>query len=314
MGAIYASSYLTIAARAATEPDVGCFIARPAEPQPCQLKYTCPDSSLQGRFYIRDPAFKAELLSETPLDQRGWVLREKVLPPRVVSYGAQQIPGMSPGCVHSGESAPMGLALKSVEGQENTFIRVGFVQIHPEDVRIALVIAFCNLAGAFGGAIVYGIGHVNGAGGLEGFRWLFIIEGMNAVLSVLRLSSPCRTTPSRDKRLSESDRQFAKDRLEERGGGYNREHANREEIVETFFSLRMLAHYIAYLILQGPFTFFAPTTVSGLGSQLVQARLMTVSPWVVSFFVAIALSYSADHFNAGAWHTAAASIAGGVGG
>jgi hypothetical protein len=43
-------------------------------------------------------------------------------------------------------------------------------------VRIALVIAFCNLAGAFGGAIAYGVGHINGAGGLEGFRWLFIIE------------------------------------------------------------------------------------------------------------------------------------------
>jgi hypothetical protein len=43
-------------------------------------------------------------------------------------------------------------------------------------VRIALVIAFCNLAGAFGGAIAYGIGHINGAAGLEGFRWLFIIE------------------------------------------------------------------------------------------------------------------------------------------
>ena len=43
-------------------------------------------------------------------------------------------------------------------------------------VRIALVIAFCNLAGAFGGAIAYGIGHINGAAGLEGFRWLFIVE------------------------------------------------------------------------------------------------------------------------------------------
>ena len=43
-------------------------------------------------------------------------------------------------------------------------------------LRIALVIAFCNLAGAFGGAIAYGVGHINGAGGLQGFRWLFIIE------------------------------------------------------------------------------------------------------------------------------------------
>lgn len=45
-------------------------------------------------------------------------------------------------------------------------------------VRIAMVVAFCNLAGAFGGAIAYGIGHANGAAGLEGFRWLFIVRSV----------------------------------------------------------------------------------------------------------------------------------------
>ncbi|KAK5077607.1 hypothetical protein LTR70_009830 [Exophiala xenobiotica] len=50
-------------------------------------------------------------------------------------------------------------------------------------VRIGLVTAFCNLAGAFGGSIAYGIGHANGNGGLEGFRWLFIIEGLTTVIT-----------------------------------------------------------------------------------------------------------------------------------
>ncbi|RYP48266.1 hypothetical protein DL768_005819 [Monosporascus sp. mg162] len=183
-------------------------------------------------------------------------------------------------------------------------------------VRIALVIAFCNLAGAFGGTIAYGIGHVNGAGGLEGFRWLFIIEGIITILSVLPTILILPDYPSRDKWLSESDRKFAEDRLKERGGGYNRDHATRKEIVETFFSPRMLAHYFAYIanvVLQGSFTFFAPTIVSGLGYQSVQAQLMTVPPWVVGFCVAIALSYSADHFDARGWHIAGASTAGGVG-
>lgn len=114
-------------------------------------------------------------------------------------------------------------------------------------VRIALVIAFCNLAGAFGGTIAYGIGHVNGAAGLQGFRWLFIIEGIITILSVLPTLLILPDYPSRAKWLSESDRQFAEDRLKERGGGYNRDHATRKEILETFFSPRMLAHYCAYV-------------------------------------------------------------------
>ncbi|RYO76833.1 hypothetical protein DL762_009676 [Monosporascus cannonballus] len=74
-----------------------------------------------------------------------------------------------------------------------------------------------------------------------------------------------------------------------------------KEIVETFFSLRMLEHcsaYIAHAVLQGSFKFFPPTIVSGLGYQSVQAQLMTVPPLVVGFSVAFALSHPADHFDA----------------
>lgn len=42
-------------------------------------------------------------------------------------------------------------------------------------VRVAFILASATLAGAFGGAIAYGIGHMNGAGGLSAWRWLFIM-------------------------------------------------------------------------------------------------------------------------------------------
>lgn len=107
--------------------------------------------------------------------------------------------------------------------------------------------AFCNLAGAFGGAIAFGVGHVNGAGGLEGFRWLFIIEGIITILSAIPLLLFLPDYPARARFLNEDDKQFAVDRLKERGGGYNQDHASRREIMQTFLSPRMLAHYIAYV-------------------------------------------------------------------
>lgn len=135
-------------------------------------------------------------------------------------------------------------------------------------LRIALVIAFCNLAGAFGGAVAYGIGHVNGAAGLQGFRWLFIIEGLITVVSVVPTLLILPDYPARAKFLTADDKRLAEDRLKEKGGGYNREHAARKEIIATFVSPRMLAHYIAYIanvVLQGSFTFYSPTIVTGLG-------------------------------------------------
>lgn len=67
------------------------------------------------------------------------------------------------------------------------------------------------------------------------------------------------------------------------------------------------------MVLQGSFTFFAPTIVAGLGYQSVEAQLMTVPPWVVGFAVAIALSYTADRWDARGWHVAGLSVAGGAG-
>ncbi|KAH8892386.1 MFS general substrate transporter [Thozetella sp. PMI_491] len=168
-------------------------------------------------------------------------------------------------------------------------------------VRIAMVIAFW---------------HVNGAGGLQGFRWLFIIEGVVTVLSVIPIFLILPDYPSRAKFLSDSEKKFAEDRVKARGGGYVRDHATRKELMETFLNPRMLAHYIAYVanvVQQGSFTFFAPTIVTGLGFQSIQAQLLTVPPWVVGFVVAIAISYSADRFDARGWHIVVASVCGGTG-
>ncbi len=44
-------------------------------------------------------------------------------------------------------------------------------------LRLALVHASAPLGSAFGGSIAYGVESLNGARGLEGWRWLFLIEG-----------------------------------------------------------------------------------------------------------------------------------------
>ena len=90
MGDVYKGSYLTIAARAASSAEVGCFIAR-REASTCRIEYQSPDRSLSGSIYILDPAFQLERITETPLDTRGWVLQERILSPRILHYGAQQI-------------------------------------------------------------------------------------------------------------------------------------------------------------------------------------------------------------------------------
>ena len=107
--------------------------------------------------------------------------------------------------------------------------------------------AHANLAGAFGGCIAYGVGHLNRTNGLSGFRWLFIIEGIITAICVPLLVFWLPDYPSSAKWLNEEDRKFGEERLHVDGGGYTGAHASRREILETCFSPRMLTHYFIYV-------------------------------------------------------------------
>lgn len=119
--------------------------------------------------------------------------------------------------------------------------------VEERSVRIAFVLASATAAGAFGGCIAYGVGHLNGDGGLEGFRWLFIIEGIITVACVVLVLFFLPDYPKRAKFLTEDDKKFVEDRIAVKGGGYTKEKSKRSEILETAFSPRMLAHYLAYV-------------------------------------------------------------------
>lgn len=41
--------------------------------------------------------------------------------------------------------------------------------------RVALFFCAATLSGAFGGVLAWGIAHMNGVGGLKGWRWIFIL-------------------------------------------------------------------------------------------------------------------------------------------
>lgn len=114
-------------------------------------------------------------------------------------------------------------------------------------IRIAFILATATLAGAFGGCIAYGVAFINGKGGLEGFRWLFIIEGGATVLVAPFVIFALPNYPSLAKWLTPSEQRFAIERLEQDGSLPSRDRAVREEILETVCSRRMLLHYLAYV-------------------------------------------------------------------
>ncbi|KAL3450258.1 major facilitator superfamily domain-containing protein [Aspergillus insuetus] len=183
-------------------------------------------------------------------------------------------------------------------------------------IRIAFILATSTLAGAFGGCIAYGVGFINGRGGLEGFRWLFIIEGAATVLVAPLAVFYLPNYPSTAKWLTISEQRFAMERLEQDGGVPSRDRASRDELRETIYSPRMLLHYLAYFtnnIVMSSLAYFSPSIVKGLGYTSIQAQLMTVPPWAVGYIISMLLAWSADRFNARGLHVCLAGILTGTG-
>ncbi|EUC55188.1 MFS transporter [Rhizoctonia solani AG-3 Rhs1AP] len=171
----------------------------------------------------------------------------------------------------------------------------------PEErsVRIALVWASATLAGAFGGAIAFGVGHMNMVRGLEGWRWLFLLEGIPSVISSFFVFLFFPDFPETVVWLSEEERTLAIGRLR----GLASTQGSRFTWAEAKLTLkdwRLYGYYIGYVCTAIPLSslsLFLPTLVSGLGYTGLQAQLFTVPPYACAYIVTLVCAWLGDQHN-----------------
>ncbi|RDA86852.1 hypothetical protein CP532_1413 [Ophiocordyceps camponoti-leonardi (nom. inval.)] len=181
---------------------------------------------------------------------------------------------------------------------------------------VAFVLASATLAGAFGGAIAYAIGHMDGVRGLEGWRWLFIIEGIPSCISAFFVFFLLPDFPDSVSWLSKSEKDLAATRLLHEGSNRSQKSMTWADAKETLTDWRLYAHYIIYFAICSPFaslSLFAPSLTANMGFGDLTAQLMTVPPWAVAYVCQIVVAYSADHFNARGVHAAGAALVGAAG-
>ncbi|KAL4918633.1 major facilitator superfamily domain-containing protein [Aspergillus aurantiobrunneus] len=183
-------------------------------------------------------------------------------------------------------------------------------------MRVALILASATLAGAFGGAIAYGVGHMNQAHGLSAWRWLFIIEGAPSCASAILVWFILPDYPETASWLSPEEKELAARRLEVEGSQGGAKAMSWKDAKEVLLDWRLYAHYLVYFGISAPFSslsLFAPEITSGLGYSSLRAQLMTVPPWAVAYVVTTAVAWSADHFNSRGLHSAVLSFIGAMG-
>ncbi|CAK7274525.1 hypothetical protein SEPCBS119000_006217 [Sporothrix epigloea] len=162
--------------------------------------------------------------------------------------------------------------------------------------RIASFMCSATLSGAFGGCIAYGVGHMNGAGGLAAWRWLFIFEGIPSIILGILVFLFLPSYPDDVKWLSDDEKALERHRLGINGDAIVQK-INWQDAKTVLLDGRMWLHYLIYGCAGcgvASLSLFQPTIVQGLGYADLKAQLYTVPPYAAAYVYALSASYISD--------------------
>lgn len=152
------------------------------------------------------------------------------------------------------------------------------------------------------------IGHLDGAHGIAGWRWLFIIEGIITIGFAILAKFILLDFPSNSTRLSLEERQLAVVRILHDKQTTSARHG----IKLTFWqalkaSLADPRTYIMMLLAilnlgSTTIVYFIPTIVTAVGYTSTTAQWMTVPIYMTAAAMLIILSYTADRTHDRRWH------------
>ncbi|CAF0820490.1 unnamed protein product [Adineta ricciae] len=166
--------------------------------------------------------------------------------------------------------------------------------------RVSILFSAATLAGTFGGILAYGINHMNGIGGQEGWRWIFYIEGIvTVVVGALAFLFICDFPTNRPRFLTESECNRVINRLRTDAGPGGSEHFSWKQILAAFTDWKLYVwslNYIGILVPLLSLSLFLPTIVQNLGFVSYKAQLLTAPPYAFAFITTVTTAYFSDKY------------------
>ncbi|KAM0493156.1 hypothetical protein ACHAPB_008560 [Verticillium nonalfalfae] len=181
---------------------------------------------------------------------------------------------------------------------------------HEIQFRQALFFSAASIAGAFSGLLAFGISKMNGVGGLEGWRWIFILEGIVTVLVAVWAFFALHDFPETASFLSEEERAFVVFRLKYQSQIKGKqigqvavpeaEEFKWRYVGDAFKDWQIWVNifvYWGYSQIVCPLygiSLFLPTIIRNLGYTSSTAQLMTVPIYITAAILAVIIAYISD--------------------
>ncbi|KAL4932425.1 putative MFS transporter [Aspergillus undulatus] len=169
--------------------------------------------------------------------------------------------------------------------------------------RIAILYTSAASGGAFSGLLAFGIAKMNGLAGYEGWRWIFIIEGLATVSLAFACFFFLLDSPSSSSSwLTPSEIRF----LETRQIANSIQSQPRKHGVDWPAIWSVLTDWKIYLLILGSWSnavpnyamkFTMPQIITGIGFTSARAQLLTIPPYAVGALSAYVFAVFSDKYS-----------------
>ena len=179
---------------------------------------------------------------------------------------------------------------------------------HRRGRMTALLMAGIPVSGLLGGPLSGYLMHaVNGAWGLEGWQWLFIVEAVPSILLGVVIYVCLDDRPADAKWLSAAEKRLIQDEID--ADGAVRTHGS---VRAVFGSARVwLLCLVLFGVVMGSYAigFWQPTIIRGTGiNDPMMIGLLTMIPYSVALISMIAVGRHADRTRERRWHVAVPAL------
>jgi MFS family permease len=168
--------------------------------------------------------------------------------------------------------------------------------------RLALFYTASAFSGAFSGLLAFAIAKLDGAHGIRGWRWIFLIEGSLTIGVGLIVPFLIPDFPEKAKWLSEDDKKFVHARLVADGVITSTEEGDKfswKLFFSAVFDWKVCAGIImawANSVPNAAFKFTMPQIIKQLGFKSSTAQLLTIPPYFCGGVAAYITGRMSDHF------------------
>ncbi|KAH6664729.1 major facilitator superfamily domain-containing protein [Plectosphaerella plurivora] len=174
----------------------------------------------------------------------------------------------------------------------------------PKDLATRISYFYCAsaLSGAFSGLLAAAIAQLDGLGGYEGWRWIFILEGLATVVLGVATFFLLIDTPALSKRWLEPEeiRYLELSMFIKQGGGFQEENSVRWKDLKMVLTNWRVYVQAYFLLCQSALSygikFTLPTITKAMGFSTTNAQLTSAPPYVAAAISAICFAKVSDRF------------------